>query len=842
MQKIIEYSKIRFLDVVPLTGINSKFTYYIKNLNYGNLVGFRVLIPFRSRTLTGIVVDDYYQEHNFEGLNLKGVIEILDGRPIFSRKLIELAFWISHFYFAPIGDVFKAMLPPNFATRKKTYIQIVKDANIKINELTLNQKKVIEFLKNKKGKVSISSLQRELGISNYRNIIHKLVSLGYITSNESIVSQPRKEVLLKLNVDTFLGSNFDEVLHEIRKKKKAVEILKFLYEKVIAGETNIFLETLRKELGTSLNKKMLKQICELGFISISYTDRISEHSYLQKKYNGRNELKLTLNEEQTSVLSSIICAIENNRFKSFLLFGVTGSGKTLIYMNAIQQCLKKGKTALVLVPEISLTHQLVERFRVAFPNQIAVLHSRLSNKDRMEIWNSILYGYKKVVIGVRSAVFAPLENLGLIVVDEEHEPSFKQQDFDPRYHARDVALYRGKLESAVVILGSATPSVASFFAAQNGKHQLLLIKNRADGAVLPKIHVIDLLKTRAEHKLYGQFSNFLLDKISDRLKKKEGIILFQNRRGFGLMVLCTKCGHNPKCPHCEVSLTFHKVDNSLKCHYCGFQTPYSIHCSKCGNPTMKYFGYGTQRVEEEVRENLKQFGLEAKVARFDLDIARQNKKSLEILKMFNNGEIDILVGTQMIAKGLNFTRVTLVGIINADLQINLPDFSSAERAFQLFTQVAGRAGRTSDFPGEVVIQTNNPDSYIVQFFAKYDYISFYNKEIHSREQFYYPPFSRFLAVELRSKNEEILKKSEAKILEKLMDIPFLRILGPVTPLVPKINGFLRRVLILKVDKKIDPNGEKIFPILLDISQILNKFVSSKVLKLIVDIDSHFSLF
>lgn len=842
MQKITEYSRIRLLDVVPLTSINSKFTYNIKNLNYGNLVGFRVLIPFGSRTLTGIVVDDYYQKQNFEGLNLKEVIEILDGRPIFSKKLIELAFWISHFYFAPIGEVFKAMLPPNFATRKKTYIQIVKDANNKIGELTPNQKKVVDFLKNKKGKVSINSLYKELGISNYGKVIHKLVSLGYIISNESFVSRPKKQVLLKLNVDTFLGSNFDEVLQEIRRKKKAVEVLKFLYERAVAGETEILFDTLRKELGHNLNQRMLKLICELGFISIAYTDRISDYPYLQKNYSGKNELELTLNEEQANVLSSIIEALENNRYKSFLLFGVTGSGKTLIYMNAIQKCLEIGKTALVLVPEISLTHQLVERFEVAFPSKIAILHSRLSTKERVEIWNSILYGHKKVVIGPRSAVFSPLENLGLIIVDEEHEPSYKQGDLDPRYNARDVALYRGKLESAVVVLGSATPSVTSFFAAQNGKHQLLIIQNRADGAVLPQIYVIDLLKAREEHRLYGQFSTFLLDKISDRLEKNEGIILFQNRRGFGLIALCKKCGHIPKCPHCEVSLTFHKVDNSLKCHYCGFQTPFSLHCNKCGNPTIKYFGYGTQRVEEEVQENLKQFGLEAKVARFDLDIARQNKEALEILKRFNNGEIDILVGTQLIAKGLDFSRVTLVGIINADLQINLPDFSSAERAFLLFTQVAGRAGRKSDFPGEVVIQTNNPDSYIVQFFAEHNYISFYNKEINFRKQLYYPPFSRFIAIELRSKNEEILKKSEEKVLEKLMDTRSLRILGPVTPFVPKINGLLRRVLILKVDKKVDPNGKKIFPILLDISQILNKFVSSKVLKFIVDVDSQFSLF
>ncbi|MGQ9819551.1 MAG: replication restart helicase PriA [Candidatus Kapaibacteriales bacterium] len=838
----MDITKIRLLDIVPLTGINSKFTYYTRNLTYEDLVGFRVLIPFGSRTLTGIVVSDSFQKQIPDNLNLKEVIEILDGRPIFSKKLIELAFWISYFYFAPVGEVFKAMLPPNFVTKKKTYIQISKDANIEMDVLTPTQKKVIEFLKRKKGRVAVNSLHSKLGISNYHNVINRLVSLRYIITNESIVLKTKKKMLLKLNIENFLNSSFDDVLQVVKRKKKIVEILKLLYEKVQTGEEEILWDTLRKEIDTNITQKILQQIAELGFISIEYANQFSGISYTKKRFDTRNELELSLNGEQRNALSSIIQAIEDGKYKSFLLFGVTGSGKTLIYMNAIRKCLEIGKTALILVPEISLTHQLVERFELAFPNQIAVLHSRLTNKERVEIWNSILYGYKRVVIGARSAVFAPLEKLGLIIVDEEHEPSFKQEDSEPRYHARDVALYRGKSESAVVILGSATPSVSSFFSAQKGKHKLLEIKNRADGAVLPKIYVIDISKSRSEHKFYGQFSAFLIEKISDRLKKREGIILFQNRRGFGLMVLCTKCGHIPKCPSCEVSLTYHKVDNSLKCHYCGFQVPFSLDCSKCGNPTMRYFGYGTQRVEEEVRENLTQYGLEAKVARFDLDIAKQNKEALEVLQKFNSGEIDILVGTQMIAKGLDFSRVTLVGIINADLQINLPDFTSAERAFQLFTQVAGRAGRKSDLPGEVVIQTNDPDSYVIRFFAEHDYISFYDKEILFRRQLFYPPFSRIIAIELRSKSNLLLKESEKKILDRLMDISFLRILGPVTPFVPKINGALRRVLILKVDKKVDPNGRKIYPILLDISQILNKFVTSKSLKIIVDVDSQFSLF
>lgn len=843
MQKIIGNNKhIRLVEIVPLTGVSSTFTYYFDDLKEENLVGYRVLIPLGSRTLTGIVVKDYVEAIKFDESKLKGVIEVLDTRPIFSKELIELAFWTSQYYFAPIGDVFKAMLPPGFVTLKKQYVHIAKNVIIENQSLSPNQKKIIDYLEKRKSAVAVSTLRKELKIKSFNNAINKLISLGLVVSREHLISKPKKQIVLRFNTENFINPNFDDILKELRTKKKIVRILKLIYERVISGSTRISYEHFRLEIDPNVDKKILNYLSELGFITIEYVDSLSDLTLKREGFADRNELELELNEEQIKILNKIIDAIEKGEFQSFLLFGVTGSGKTLIYMHAIRKCFEIGKSALVLVPEISLTPQLVERFEIAFPNNVVVLHSRLKRRERIEIWSSIISGEKKVVVGARSAVFAPLKNLGLIIVDEEHEPSFKQEDPDPRYNARDVALYRGKLESAITILGSATPSVSSIYSTQIGKHQLLEIRNRADGANLPKIYVVDLLKARQEHKLYGQFSAFLVEKIKERLEKKEGVILFQNRRGFALILVCTKCGYVPKCPNCEVSLTFHKTESCLKCHYCGFQTLYFSVCPKCRNSSLKYFGYGTQRIEEEIRENLKQIGLEANIARFDLDIARQNQEASKILKKFYYGEIDILVGTQMIAKGLDFGRVTLVGIINADLQINLPDYSSAERAFQLFTQVAGRAGRKSELPGEVIIQTYNLDSYIIKFFAENDYYSFYRKELKFRKQMNYPPFSRFISIEFQSKSDEVLKEAQQIVLDSLRNLTFVQILGPATPLVPKVKGLMRKILLLKVDKKIDPTGKKIYPVLLNISKNMHKFVSSKFLRIIIDVDSQFSLF
>lgn len=833
---------MRLVEVVPLTPVRTSFTYFINSFIEENLVGFRVLIPFGSRTLTGIVIKDFIENVKFNQEKLKGVIKVLDAKPILSENLIKLAFWISQYYFAPIGDVFKAMLPPGFATRESTFVQIAKQKEFNLENLSLNQRKIIEYLQHRNQSVSLSTLRNVVNISNFYSTINKLKSSGLLNTSRHIISKPKKQILIKFNLENFISSDFADILNEFRRRKRILRVLKLIYEKVIFGENQIFMEDFKNEIDSNANLDLLNQLSELGFISFEFVDSFSTVKNRSNGFSTKNELQLELNAEQAKIIEKVVQSIEKGKYYSFLLFGVKGSGKTLIYLNAIDKCLELGKTALVLVPEISLTPQLVERFETSFPNMVAVLHSHLPKRIRVEEWNSLIYGKKKIVIGARSAVFSPLKNLGLIIIDEEHDPSYKQEESDPRYNARDVALFRGRLESSVVILGSATPSVLSFYSAEIGKHRLIQLRNRADGASMPKIYIVDLLKAREEHQLYGQFSSILIEKIKERLRKKEGIIIFQNRRGFGLSVSCIKCGYVPKCPQCSVSLTFHKFDQTLKCHYCGFQIPFLIECSQCGNKSIKYFGYGTQRIEEEVKENLRLLGIEANVARFDLDIIRQNRDYALLLKKFNKGEIDILVGTQIIAKGLDFSHVTLVGIVNADLQINLPDYSSAERSFQLFTQVAGIAWRKSQYPGEVVIQTNSPNSSLIRCFVENDYFAFFRNEIHFRRQLLYPPFSRLITIEFQSDNEEIIKEGVQKTYDFLRNIPFITTLGPVTPIVPKAHGLMRRVLLLKVDKKIDPNGKKIYPLLLKVSEMMNKFVNSQKLRLIIDVDSQFSLY
>ncbi|MFN3780834.1 MAG: primosomal protein N', partial [Candidatus Kapaibacteriota bacterium] len=522
--------------------------------------------------------------------------------------------------------------------------------------------------------------------------------------------------------------------------------------------------------------------------------------------------------------------------------GVTGSGKTLIYLHSIKKCLEQNKTAIILVPEISLTPQLIERFDNAFPNQIAVLHSRLSNAERLRQWLSILNKEKKIIIGARSAIFAPASNLGLIVVDEEHEPSYKQEDQTPRYNARDLALVRGKIENCVVILGTATPSVNSFYAAIQGKHTLLRIDERADKAKLPDIILIDMLEKRAKKKTFGQFSDTLIHKIIERINKSEGVILFQNRRGFGLLLECRYCGYIPKCPECDVSLTFHKSEQKLKCHYCGYEKKYETTCPKCGKTPMLILGYGTQRVEEELKKILEEFNYHPKVERFDADVVVKNPEKNQILEKFYKGEIDILVGTQLIAKGIDFERVTLVGIINADLQLGIPDFCANERAFQLFTQVAGRAGRRSQFPGEVIIQTTNTKNYAIESFVKNNFLSFFNHEIHNRRTLHYPPFFRLISIELQYQSEETIDEMIFFVKDYIQGMKNAIVLGPVTPIIPKIRGWKRKVFLLKINRLKDPNSKYTSKMLKSLYHNFTKKFSSKKVKLIIDVDTQFSLF
>lgn len=836
------YKTNTFVDVFPLTSVDSSFTYILDTTEPNSFLGYRVVIPFKNRKIIGIIYKEHKEPLEFDAVKLKKIIKIIDDKPVISEQMLILARWIADYYVTPIGEVLQSIIPPKLKIAEKKYVQFLGVSEYEKEILSKSERKVVDYLSNQKKPVLLETLKANVRSSRLNNTIENLSKKGIIRIIQKEKGQIPKKQIFHINTHMFSDEIINEYFEIFKKKKNLLLILQRFFEISSSGIVALSFEEIKKEFPRPNLNRYLNTLVEIGFLNLEFKNDTETSSSFVNKYNFPNELTLQLTSEQENTLNSIINALEGNRFASFLLYGVTGSGKTLVYLHSIKKCLQKGKSAIMLVPEISLTPQLVERFNNAFPEQIAVLHSRLTESERVKQWVSILNGEKRIVIGARSAIFAPTKNLGLIIVDEEHEPTYKQDEPSPRYNARDVALMRGKIENAIVVLGSATPSVNSYYASKIGKHSLLKISERVDGAKLPNIILVDMLEKRKQRRIFGQFSDTLLHKIIDRLNKKEGIILFQNRRGFGLLVECRFCGYIPKCPECEVSLTFHKSEHKLKCHYCGFEREYDATCPKCGKTPMLVLGYGTQRIEEELQSILNELEYFPKIERFDLDVVIKSTKGNEILQKFYFGEIDILVGTQLIAKGLDFERVTLVGIVNADLQLNIPDYSANERAFQLFTQVAGRAGRRSNLPGEVIIQTTNPNVYPIESFVNNDYESFYKKEIYFRRTLHYPPFYRLISIEIRWKNQALKEEIINFLKGYLEQINNSILLGPVVPIIPKIRGWNRKIFLLKINRQKDPNLLRTTSNLKNLYYEFQKKFHQKNLNLIIDVDAQFSLF
>lgn len=512
-------------------------------------------------------------------------------------------------------------------------------------------------------------------------------------------------------------------------------------------------------------------------------DRFNVRSY--SKYNAKE-----LNKEQRIAVDEILKSNSN----VFLIHGVTGSGKTEIYMNLVSEFIRKGKECIVLVPEIALTPQMVERFKGRFGKDVAVFHSKLSDGERYDEWLRVKNLKVKVAIGARSAIFLPFNNLGMIIIDEEHENSYKS-DSDPKYSALEIGELKSKIENCKLVLGSATPSIETYYRCKKGDIQLLTLENRADGAAMPEVHVVDMRDELLKNNK-SIFSSQLYNEISTTLNKKEQIILFLNRRGFSTFVSCRKCGYVFKCKNCDISLTYHSKENYLECHYCGSKYEVMRVCPRCGSKYVKYFGIGTEKIEEEIKINFPK----ARVIRMDFDTTRKKNAHEQIYNSFKNGEADILVGTQMIAKGLDFKNVTLVGVIAADISLNLPDFRSSEKTFQLITQVGGRAGRGSK-KGKVVVQTYSPEHWSIKCSTSNDYNSFFSEEIKIRENMNYPPFGKILAINLSSKNEELLIKSIQKVgiilNNRLEGNDKIKILGPCPCILSKIKEYYRWQILIK---------------------------------------------
>ncbi len=752
--------------------------------------GQAVWVPFGNKTLQGIVIEltDYPAVEE-----TREIIGTIDPHPLLSPYQVALALWLSDHYLSPLFDAIAPMLPPGFERRTITLISPT-DLEYDATSLTQYQRQVLRIAR--RGPVTLSTMERALGKKKVQTTVAQLVRSGLITRSyelEKVRVRPKLEVYLNLSVDTDEARQEAARLHS-RGASRQAALLEFLAQQ----QKPVSISQARRNAGS--NKAVINALEKKGLVKIQRVE-VRQQPFVHQGITPTQPLHLTPAQESAfRTVQSSLREKDSAYPKVFLLHGVTGSGKTEIYLQALAETIKLGKRGVVLVPEISLTPQTIERFAARFPNRVAVLHSQLSLREQFDEWQSIRDGEFDVVIGPRSAIFSPQPDLGLIVIDEEHEWTYKQQEQSPRYHARDVAIKLAELTGAVVILGSATPDVETYYHAQQGDYHLLRLRERVvagGGPSLPRTEVVDL---REELKRGNRsiFSTALARAIETVLAKREQAILFLNRRGAATSVQCRDCGYVLTCRRCEIPLSYHLAEDTLLCHQCNQRSPVPQTCPHCGSRRIRYLGIGTQKLEQEVRQAFPG----ARILRWDSDVTRGKNSHQVILDRFRRHEADILIGTQMVAKGLDLPRVTLVGVISADTSLNLPDFRGGERTFQLLSQVAGRAGRSA-LGGRVIIQTYAPEHYAIQAAAGHDYDTFYSEELAYRKQLHNPPFSRLASLIYTHTNDVACQKAAERMKQRITEerdrrgIADLSLIGPAPAFIHRRRGRYRWQLVLR---------------------------------------------
>lgn len=811
-----------FIEVVLPLAVSKTFTYQVSEAEFHYIqIGMRVAVPFgKTKIYTALVLDKNNTPP--ELYEAKEIHQILDEKPVVNLHQIEHWKWIASYYMCSLGEVFRSALPSGYILESETIISARENAELDSDDLKDDEYLILEALKSQSS-ITVQDVIKILGKKTVFPIINRLLAKGALVLQEEISEQYKPKLIryIKLHESFLQQEQLAELLEVLSKAKKQRELVLHYFQLQAREKAPISVKKLIETSGssTAIVKSLVdKTIFEEYYIA---QDRVA--------FDKEDDSQFTLSEAQQVAFDSI-----QEYFKTFdvnLLHGVTASGKTEIYIKLLEQYIKEGKQVLFLLPEIALTTQLVQRLTAYFGNEVAVFHSKYTNNERIEVWNQVLENSPKakVVIGVRSALFLPFSNLGCIIVDEEHEQTFKQHDPAPRYHARDAAIVLAKQHGAKVVLGSATPSLETYYNVQSNKYGLTELKVRYGNVVLPEIQLVDLKDKYFRKKMSGHFSDELLEEITETLSKGEQVILFQNRRGFSPYVECMTCGHVPHCPSCDVSLTYYKFKNQLRCHYCGHSIANPTHCHSCQSVDVTSKGFGTEQIEME----LKTLFPEKNIGRMDQDTTRGKFGFEKIIDSFKNREVDVLVGTQMLAKGLDFDNVTLVGILNADNLLNQPNFRAYERAYQMMMQVSGRAGR-SEKKGKVVIQTYNPYHNTIQQVLGNDYMGMYKEQIYERQNFKYPPFFRLVKLTLKHRDFDKLKEGSMwiyNVLSQNLDMP---VLGPEEPAINRIrNEYIRTIMVkIPVQKHLGNTKKNIAKVLMSFEAV----PQYRSIKVKVDVD------
>lgn len=774
-----------YVDVIVPLSLYGLFTYSVPSEMEDEIhEGSRVIVQFGSKKFYTALVYKLYED-NKKSEEVKGITTILEDYPIV--KPIQLRFWdwIASYYICTLGDVFRAALPSALKIESETFVSLTADFYFDTEKLTNNEKKILGVLSVGKS-YKLSEIEKLAGISNAIPVVKSLADRKIVQLNESLQDdyKPKTEVAVALAKE-FSAKELNYHLDALGRAPKQQQLLLALLD-MMQEQKILFRKDLLQR--TNLTSNIVNELVKKGIL-ITYEVEVDRIDY------GRENIQAIskLNQAQEEAFKSIEISFKDKNVT--LLHGVTGSGKTEIYIRLIKDAIDRGEQVLYLVPEIALTTQITERLKKIFGNKLAVFHSRFNDNERVETWNKLLLGSEcQIVLGARSAIFLPFTKLGLVIVDEEHETSYKQQDPAPRYNGRDAAIVLAQMHGAKVLLGTATPSMETYYNALAGKYGLVSLLKRYSDIALPEIEIVNIKELRRKKQMKSILSPALTQHVKSALDNEKQAILFQNRRGFAPILSCQTCSWTPMCQHCDVSLTYHKSANVMVCHYCGATYRIPVECPNCETDTLSTLGFGTEKVEEEVKEIFPQ----AKVSRMDLDTTRGKKAYEKIISDFEANKSNILIGTQMVSKGLDFENVSIVGVLNADNLLNYPDFRAHEKAFQTLTQVSGRSGRKGK-RGIVSLQTSQPNHPIIQFVKNNDYNSFYDLQIEERKLFRYPPFYRLIDITLRGKNEQLLNAA-SKYLGELLRQSFAdRVLGPTQPPIARTHRLYIRKIVLKIE-------------------------------------------